>query len=56
MVKSFTDSDLYTPKKRLGIEEQKTMQGILAWFFVVTPTGSRFYFIKVLFLNICDEF
>mgnify|MGYP000009037703 CR=1 FL=1 len=22
MVKSFTDSDLYTPKKRLGIEEK----------------------------------
>lgn len=32
------------------------MQGILAWFFVVTPTGSRFYFIKILFLNICNDF
>lgn len=42
MVKSFTDSDLYTPKKRLGIEEKdKKPCKVSLHVFVVTPTGLK---------------
>ena len=56
--KALLISGLYITVKRLRIEEKdkKPCTVVLQGFFVVTPTGSKFYFIEILFLNICDKF